>query len=138
MTVEELQKKIEASLAGCEIEHVKDQPGEDVEVFRILTPFFNFHVDQQITIFAYYKQDDNLLQFSDRGLYSFCISDRSNLNIKRHRNFVKANGHLILGSENEEDSFVVNSPTVNLDSEDLDLTLLIGHYLSMLIYCGEV
>lgn len=138
MNVEEVKSLIEGSIAGCSAEHLKDQPGEDVLVFKVDTPFFNFHIEQQIAIFAYYRQADNLIQFSDRGLYSFCLTDRSDLSIKRHRNFIRSNGHLFLGGETEDDSFVVNTPTVKVDSEDLNLTLLVSHYLSVLLYCGEV
>jgi hypothetical protein len=138
MTIEDVTKIIESAIAGCVVEHVKDQPGDDVTVFRIETPFFNFQIEQQIAIFAYFKEEDDLIQLSDRGLYSFCIEDRSNLNLKRHRNFVRSNGYLLLGSETEEGSFVVNSPTMDLKSEEFDLTRLAGHYLSLLLYCGEV
>lgn len=138
MIVDEVAKLIESAIAGCTVEHVKDQPGEDVSVFRIETPFFNFQIEQQIAVFAYFKEEDGLIQFSDRGLYSFCIEDRSSINLKRHRNFIRSNGYLLLGSETEEGSFVVNSPTMNLQSEDFDLTRLAGHYLSLLLYCGEV
>lgn len=140
MKTKELEKALEGALAGCEIEHLEDQPGEDVVVLRIETPFFNFKIDQRVTMFAYYRENDNLLQLSDRGLYSFCIGteERTTINMKRHRNFIRASGHILMSSESEDGSFVVNSPTINLDAEDLDLPLFIGHYLSLLLYCGEV
>lgn len=138
MTDEEVIKLIKSSIAGSEVEQAADQPSDGVKVFRVETPFVNFHIEQQIAIFAYFKEEENLLQFSDRGLYSFCIEDRSNLSLKRHRNFVRSNGHLVLGSETEEGSFVVNSPTVDVTTEDFDLAAFVGHYLSMLIYCGEM
>lgn len=137
MTSDEVKALVESCIAGAAVEIVPDQPG-DVVVFRIETPFWNFLIEQQIAIFAYFKEDENLLQFSDRGLYSFCVEDRSNLNLKRHRNFVKSNGHLIMGSETEEGAFVVNTMTVDVTAEDLDLTSIVGHYLSLLLYCGEV
>jgi len=138
MTAEDVKKLLEDSIPGAVVEHIKDQPGDDVAVFKIETPFFSFHIDQQIAVFAYFREEDNLLQFSDRGLYSFCVDDKSPLNLKRHRNFVKANGHLLLSSEAEDNSFVVNTPTVELSNEELNLTLLFGHYISLLLYCGEL
>lgn len=138
MNVEEAKSLIESSIAGSSVEHLTDEPGDDVAVFRIETPFFSFQIDQQIAIFAYLKQDENLIQFSDRGLYSFCVEDRSPISLKRHRNFIRSNGHLILGSETEEGSFVVNTPTIKLESEELDLSVLLAHYISLLLFCGEV
>jgi hypothetical protein len=138
MNKEQVIEKIASSLSGSNVEELSDQPDDGVLVLRIETPFFNFQIEQQIALFAYFKEEENLLQFSDRGLYSYCVQDRDSLNIKRHRNFIKAHGYLMLGSENEEGGFVVNSPTVSLDSEDLDLSLLLGHYISLLLYAGEV
>jgi len=140
MKTEELESVIKSAIAGCVVEHLTDQPGEDVVVFRIETPFFNFKIDQQIAIFAYYREKDNLLQFSDRGLYSFCIGteERVAINMKRHRNFIKAIGYILMSGETEDGSFVVNTPTVSLDVEDLDLPLFVGQYISSLLYCGEV
>lgn len=138
MKTEEIESLIASTIPGSSVEHLKDQPGDDVAVFRVELPFFNFHIEQQIAIFAYFKEDENLLQFSDRGLYSFCVEDRSDLNMRRHRNFIRSHGHLMLGSETEEGSFVVNTPTIDLSAEDLDLPLLAGHYISLLLYCGEV
>lgn len=137
MTSDEVKALVESCIAGAAVEIVPDQPG-DVVVFRIETPLWNFLIEQQIAIFAYFKEDENLLQFSDRGLYSFCVEDRSNLNLKRHRNFIKSNGHLIMGSETEEGAFVVNTMTVDVTAEDLDLPSIVAHYLSLLLYCGEV
>jgi len=137
-TVKKIEDLLKSSIPGVKVEHMADQPGEDVVVFRIETPFFNFSVDQQVSVFAYYREEDDLLQFSDRGLYSFCVEDKSNLSLKRHRNFIRSSGYVLLGSENEDNSFVVNTPTVNISDEDLDLPLLFGHYVSLLLYCGEV
>jgi hypothetical protein len=139
MNVEEAQSLLERITPGSKVEHVKDQPGDGVVVFRIETPFFCFQIDQQIAIFAYFKEEENLLQFSDRGLYSFCVEDRSTLNLRRHRNFIRASGHQLLGEETSEDnSFVVNSPTIELKNPESDLPTLFGHYVSLLLYCGEV
>jgi hypothetical protein len=138
MNKNQVIEKIASSLSGSNVEELSDQPDDGVVVLRIETPFFNFQIEQQIALFAYFKEEENLLQFSDRGLYSYCVQDRDSLNIKRHRNFIKAHGYLMLGSENEEGGFVVNSPTVNLDSDELDLSLLLGHYISLLLYSGEV
>lgn len=136
--IEEVKELIEKSLAGVTAEHVTDEPDSGVVTFRIETPFYSFQIDQQIGIYAFYREEDNLIQFSDRGLYSFCVNDRSNINLKRHRNFVRASGYLIMSSESEEDSFVVNTPTIKLESEELDLNLLLSNYLSLLLFCGEV
>ena len=138
MTNEEIHKLLEESISGAVVEEVKDQPGEDVTVFKIETPFFNFKIDQQVSITAFYKADENLLQFSDRGIYSFCIEDRSTISLKRHRNFIRASGHLIMTNESEEGAFVVNSPTIALIEKDVNLPMLLGHYLSLLLFCGEV
>lgn len=137
---EEIATLIGATISGSTVEHVSDQPGEDVIVFRIETPFFNFKIDQQVVIYAYYREEDNLVQFSDRGLYSFCIGaeERDTLNMKRHRNFIRASGHIILSSETEGESFVVNTPTVNIKDEELSLPVFVGHYLSLLLFSGDV
>lgn len=138
--IEEISALLNAAVAGCAVEHLTDQPGEDVTVFRIETPFFNFKIDQQIAIYAYYREEDNLIQFSDRGLYSFSIGteERTPINMKRHRNFIRASGHMILSSETDNESFVVNTPTVDINEQDLDLAAFVGHYLSLLIFSGEV
>lgn len=136
--IEEIKSLIGSSLAGITVEHMPDEPDTGVATFKIETPFYSFKIDQQISIFAFYREEDNLLQFSDRGFYSFCVEDRTHINLKRHRNFVRASGYLILASESEQDNFVVNTPTVRLDSEDLDLVLLLANYLSLLLYSGEV
>lgn len=138
MTKEQVKQKIVDALAGSSVEEAVDQPDDGVTVLRIETPFVNFKIEQQIALFAYFKEDENLLQFSDRGLYSFCVEDRSTVNLRRHRNFIKAHGYILLGSENEEGGFVVNTPTFNVESEEVDLSLLISHYLSLLLYSGEV
>lgn len=138
MTTKEVEEKIKELIPGSSVEFQEDQPGDDVAVFRIETPFFNFQIEQQIAIFAYYKEENNLIQFSDRGLYSFCVEDRSPLSIKRHRNFVRSSGQIFMGSESEEGSFVVNSATVSLDSKDVDFNMFVGYYMSLLLYCGEV
>lgn len=134
----QLISRVESAVAGCKIEHLKDQPDDSVVTLKIETPFFNFDVDQTVTIFAFYKEDEDLVQFSDRGLYSFCVEDRSNISIKRHRNFIRSSGYLIMASETEEGAFVVNTPTVKLSAEGLDLSLLLAHYISLLCYAGEV
>lgn len=138
MTTKEVIKRLEEFFPGCDVEEQTDQPGDDVTVFRIDTKYFNFQIEQQIAIYAYYKEENNLLQFSDRGLYSFCLEDRTPLSIKRHRNFIRSCGQIFLGSETEENSFVVNSATISLDSEEVDFNLFVGYYISLLLYCGEV
>ena len=138
MTTEDVEKKLSELIPGCKVEHQADQPDNDVVVFRIETPFFNFKIEQQIAIFAYYKEEDNLIQLSDRGLYSFCVEDRTPLSIRRHRNFIRSTGQILLGSETEEGSFVVNSTTVSLDDKDVDFNMFVGYYMSLLLYCGEV
>lgn len=134
----QIAEAIETFVSGANVEHLADQPGDDVLVFRIETPFVSYEIEQQIAIFAYYREDDNLIQFSDRGLYSFCVKDRSDLNLKRHRNFVKSNGYIMLGSETEEGSFVVNTPAVEFDIEEIDFPAFLGNYISLLLYSGEV
>lgn len=137
-SAEEVTSALANAISGCKIEHLKDQPDDSVVTLKVETPFYNFQIDQPITIFAFYKEDEDLIQFSDRGLYSFCVEDRSPLNIKRHRNFIRSAGYLLMASETEEGSFVVNTPTVKFSSENLDLALLLGNYLSLLCFSGEV
>lgn len=138
MTTDEVKKRIEEFIPGSSVELQTDQPGDDVSVFRIETPFINFQIEQQIAIFAYYKEENNLLQFSDRGLYSFCVEDRSPISLRRHRNFIRTTGNIVLSSETEDGSFVVNTATVSLDSEDVDFNIFVSQYISLLLYCGEV
>jgi hypothetical protein len=137
-TANSLVDTLQGVFPGSTIEHVTDQPGDDVDVFRIETNYFNFLIERSVTIFAYHRKEDNLIQFSDRGLYSYCLQDRTDVVLKRHRNFIRAYGYLFIGSESDDNSFVVNTPTVNLDDPDVDLGALMCHYISLLTFCGEV
>lgn len=137
-TVSNVTDVLRAAMPSAVIEHMTDQPGDDVEVFRIETNFFNFQIERPIAIFAYYRKEDGLLQFSDRGLYSFCLPERNDVVLKRHRNFIRAYGYLFIGAETEDGSFVVNTPAIALDDPETDLTALLSHYVSLLAFCGEV
>ena len=116
---------------NAEYEHVEDAPGETITV-RVTLPFFNLDTDENIIVSTVFDEEKKLFQISDMG---FCFSKLEELDRKElrfHKNFVRGNG-FIFDYSKENNYFFVLSPVVEYENEKVNMSALIGHYLTIIM-----
>lgn len=134
--VEELFNKTFGKVfSSAEYEQIEDSPGENINL-RVTLPFYNLDREENLVILATYDEKEKLFQMSDLGFCRSKIENLDNKTIREHKNFIRANGFTFSFSS-ETDHFFVLSPVVGYDDENVNITALIGHYLSVVLSYNE-
>lgn len=131
MVNELFEKTVGVILPNAPYEEYEDSPGDNTQV-RVTLPFNNLETEDSILLNVVFDTEKKLFQISDLG---FCCSKLDELNretINNNKNFIRANG-LIFDFSKENNFFFVLSPAVGYEDKNIDMSALVGHYLTILL-----